>query len=272
MIIACPACATRYAVPDSAIGVDGRTVRCATCRHSWFQEGPVIEVPAAPAPMAAPAPPPPVQQAPLPQTAPVQTAPVQPAPKVAAPFTAPPPVAPPPAPIAPPPAPVEQATPAIADNFADSPSSFAHEPPFRPRRNPARMWTMLAVGFALMATGAMAAVYQFGLPAWLPLPQTGHSEPDLKLTFPAARQERRPLNNQNDYFNISGTITNIGQNRRSVPSLMIVLRDARNRAVYTVEAAPPKPVLNPGENLTINTAIVDAPKAAVSAEVKWKVN
>lgn len=160
----------------------------------------------------------------------------------------------------------------MADTFAATPSSFAHEPPFRPRRNPARMWTMLAVGFALMATGAMAAVYQFGLPAWLPLPQTGHSEPDLKLTFPAARQERRPLNNQNDYFNISGTITNIGQNRRSVPSLMIVLRDARNRAVYTVEAAPPKPVLNPGENLTINTAIVDAPKAAVSAEVKWKVN
>lgn len=131
---------------------------------------------------------------------------------------------------------------------------------------------MLAVGFALMTTGAMAAVYQFGLPDWLPLPQTGHSEPDLKLTFPPARQERRPLNSQNDYFNISGNITNVGQSRRSVPSLMIVLRDARNRAVYTVEAAPPKPVLNPGESLTINTAIVDAPKAAVSAEVKWKVN
>ena len=44
MIIACPACATRYAVPDSAIGIDGRTVRCAKCRHSWFQEGPVLEM------------------------------------------------------------------------------------------------------------------------------------------------------------------------------------------------------------------------------------
>lgn len=280
MIIACPACATRYAVPDSAIGVDGRTVRCAKCRNSWFQEGPVVEVPPmaptpAPAPIseAAPAPmtqtavmeaQPPVAAPPAPSPAPVAA----PAMAAAAPANPAPVVAPPVEPAAPEPAPA----PSIKDRFASSPSSFAHEPPFRPRRNPARMWTMLAVGFALVSTGAMAAVYEFGLPDWLPLPQTGHSEPDLKLTFPAARQERRPLNSQNDYFNISGTITNIGQSRRSVPSLMIVLRDARNRAVYTVEAAPPKPVLNPGENLTINTAIVDAPKAAVSAEVKWKVN
>ncbi|MCA0978689.1 zinc-ribbon domain-containing protein [Qipengyuania flava] len=39
MIIACPACNTRYVVPDNAIGMDGRTVRCAKCKHSWFQEG-----------------------------------------------------------------------------------------------------------------------------------------------------------------------------------------------------------------------------------------
>ncbi|MGY6550461.1 MAG: MJ0042-type zinc finger domain-containing protein [Erythrobacter sp.] len=46
MIIACPACGTRYAVPDNAIGAEGRTVRCAKCKHSWFQEGPAASVPA----------------------------------------------------------------------------------------------------------------------------------------------------------------------------------------------------------------------------------
>ncbi|MBA4355353.1 MAG: thioredoxin, partial [Novosphingobium sp.] len=70
MIIACPACSTRYVVPDTAIGVEGRTVRCAKCRHSWFQNGPELaERPAAPAPaiaVAAPPAPPPQASAPAP--------------------------------------------------------------------------------------------------------------------------------------------------------------------------------------------------------------
>ena len=47
MILVCPQCATRYIVPDSAIGATGRQVRCASCKHSWFQEGVLIERPVA---------------------------------------------------------------------------------------------------------------------------------------------------------------------------------------------------------------------------------
>ncbi|MDP3676883.1 MAG: zinc-ribbon domain-containing protein [Novosphingobium sp.] len=288
MIIACPACATRYVVPDSAIGVDGRTVRCAKCRHSWFQDGPALQEPASPAPP--PSPPLAVDEAPS-GSPPVEPAgaarhgtdfdprpsPVEPAPDPEPDAHSGPQAEPWPQPQ---PAPPPAEAPVFADAgrsevdvvYQESPSSFAHEPPFRPRRNPARMWTAAAVAFALLVAALIGSVSVWGLPGWIPIAQAtfGAAEPDLVLEFPPERQDRRTLPNGTEFFGASGTVTNVGQDTRKVPSILIVLRDGRDRIVYTWEVRPPKQALAPGESVTINEAVTDVPRSARIAEIGWK--
>ncbi|PKB14479.1 putative Zn finger-like uncharacterized protein [Novosphingobium kunmingense] len=305
MIIACPACATRYAVPDSAIGVDGRTVRCAKCRHSWFQDGPALPeraAEAAPLPQPPPPPPPPVEAPaptatevaapePAPAAAPAPTVAVsvnfdrqqqpphhggepapptpQPADEVAGPEQDPPlppfvydEEAPPPA----------WAAPTSGDTAEDDHSSFAHEPPFRPRHNPAKMWSVVAILVGSISLALIGATAWWGLPNWMPFahPLFAEAQPGLKLDFPAKQQERHQLPDSTWYFQASGAVTNTSQESRSVPPILIVLRDARDRVVYTAEVQSPKRVLAPGESAAINEALVQVPKAAVKAEFGWK--
>ena len=264
MIIACPACSTRYVVPDSAIGVDGRTVRCAKCRHSWFQHGPEITLPDEH--QADPAPPPPAPAAPAPEPDPEPAAQPAPLPRMADEADDPVPT-PPPAPRNPRAAPRERAA------EPDAPSPFAPEPPFRARRNPAKLWTAAAVAFAITVTGLTGLVMRYGLPDWLPVAQTAlgtTAHPDLEWSFPAEHQDLRTLPNGTLYFGASGTITNVGKDVREVPPIQIVLRDAKNHVVYTWTVVPPKDVLKPGESETINEAVTDVPKTAKFAEIGWK--
>jgi predicted Zn finger-like uncharacterized protein len=53
MIVTCPACAIRYVVDPAALGLKGRTVRCARCADTWFQAPPPDFAPEA-APVSAP--------------------------------------------------------------------------------------------------------------------------------------------------------------------------------------------------------------------------
>ena len=275
MIIACPACSTRYVVPDSAIGLDGRTVRCAKCKHSWFQDGPDAE-----------------------RLAAVDTVPVPPPP--------PEPSAPQPAAVEKPTAPDPAAKPGFTYDDADSgrtgrdgpdfdetappygevqedlppppeaeseqgPSRFDHAPPFRPRRNVTKLWTWAAALFAVIALGTVAAVNYGGVPEWVPVtrPLFGAAQPDLELAFPVDQQERRTLPNGTEFFGARIIVTNTARESRQIPPILIVLRDQRERQVYSWVVQPPQSNLAPGEELTINEAVTDVPKSAVFADIGW---
>ena len=265
MIIACPACQTRYAVPDTALGAEGRTVRCAKCRHSWYQDGPALEAPAAPSPASAPVPPPVAEPA-APQSSAPQPAAAQPA-SPQAPVAEP---APPFEDIVPPP-PVQVPIRTTAELAPES-SQFDPGPPFRRRRNPLKLWTWAAGLFAVLAGVTIVAVSYWGLPDWVPVsrPTFGLAQPDLQLDFPVDQQERRQLPNGTEFFGASGTVTNTGAQSRTVPPVLIVLRDGRERIVYSWEVEPPKRVLAPGESVTINEAVTDVPRSARFAEIGWK--
>jgi hypothetical protein len=182
------------------------------------------------------------------------------------------------APDEPPPPPLprlkeEAAVPHVySDDYVENRSSFDYEPPFRSRRNPARLWMVGAIIFAVLALGTVGAVAWYGLPNWVPFARGAftQAEPDLVLDFPPNRQDRRTLPNGAEFFGASGSITNVGKTRQAVPVLLIVLRDARDRVVYSWEVVPAKRELAPGESVTINEAVTDVPKSAKVAEIGWK--
>lgn len=279
MIITCPACATRYVVPDSAIGVDGRTVRCANCRHSWFQDGSRLAAEEAgtirsdantsmaksstivSASRHDPADENFAGSASMPDADHRTNEGAGPASSLGGERSERPS-----RPLVYERALVEPAEDEVA-------SSFEHAPPFRPRRNWNRLGMIAAVVFAAIAIAAAATLAGFGLPDWLRM-QSGQTfaqvRPDLVIDFPANRQDRRTLPNGAEFFGASGTVTNVGSVARELPLILIVLRDARDRIVYSWEVVPPKRELAPGESITINEAVTDVPKSATVAEIGWK--
>jgi len=245
MILECPECSTRYLVPDSAIGTEGRTVRCANCRHSWFQDPPPPE--------PAPAPPPVAESEPAFESAmPADEELERPA------FLEPAAI-----PSARPAAPAESVIP------APDYDAFAHRPPFRPRRNTSKRWTVIAVLAGLLMIAGVGAILFLGAPGLLAkigLP-IGAQESPLRLKDNPI--ERRELENGSELFAVSGQISNPSGERQRVPDIRAELRDAQGRIVYSWTITPQQRTLNPGGAIDFNSAKLDVPSNSKRLELSF---
>ncbi|AJP73532.1 MJ0042-type zinc finger domain-containing protein [Sphingomonas hengshuiensis] len=237
MILECSQCRTRYLVPDSAIGADGRTVRCASCKHSWFQAPAILDL----ATRAEPEAPPPRREPRKPAEAPAPATP----PRV-----------------------FEDAS--VQAPTAPEYDPFAPQPPFKPRRNPARRWTAAAfvAGFSmLLGTGAILYSGAPGLAAQLGLGIGG--EVDTPLVFADKNVELRTMTNGNEVFAVSGRIVNPTTTKQHVPDIRVELRDGSDRLVYSWRITPMGRELGPKSAIDFNGARVGLPPNAKVVQLSF---
>lgn len=284
MILTCPSCGTRYLVADTAIGNAGRKVRCAACKHSWFEHAEK----ASPTPVPhAPTPPQHVSDLPKPDLSDShQPNPDTPssdlidsgghimarAPDTSAQQNV--------QPILPPSwvvdglssrtAAEETPSPAPAEtNFITATADpFAYQAPFQPRRNKLKLWTIAAIAIAALLIALNIALWALGGVEGIS-EKMGQKPPIASLPTETALQlaptnvpERRRLDSGHEILSVSGRIDNPTSTALPVPAIRAELLDDDGKTIYSWTIPAPVDQLAGGTSIPFDGVTVDIPATA----------
>ena len=230
MIVTCPSCGVRYIVDARALGAKGRMVRCARCAHSWHEDAPPPEE-------------------------------LEAAAAAAAELAKPPPLEPPPP---------TRVPPLTAEQRVQLPAL-----PKPPRRRGAGLAWTLAV-LALVAGLVYAAVVDRDrVVGFMPAAAGIYASLGLQIGQNGLGLELRNLTTNREMENglpalvIGGDVRNVSSGVRTVPKLVVILRDRGEHDLQNQTVDAPVDHLLPGESAPFHTIITQPAEAASDIIVQF---
>lgn len=279
MHIVCPHCTTSFAIDPHAIGADGRTVRCARCKGTWFalpadaRDEPAFATAGAGASSAAALPAHPQEPVPrLPAGGDGVSIPTVESP-----------------PLAGDAATIDGTEPAAVLDATALPTSDAGAP--RPARKPAAKRARkparhtrraaaprraLAWPAACLATGlAVAALLTFRVEVVRTLPQTAPLfraiglDVNLRgLAFRDVKTVRGAVDGKPALI-VEGTVESLARRTVDVPRLRFAVRDGKDVEIYAWTTAPERATLDPGSRAHFRSQLAEPPAEARRIEVRF---
>lgn len=237
MILTCPSCSTRYFADDSSIGPNGRTVRCASCSHTWFCQGSLL----------------------LDQAAPDDLLPNPAAPE-RAPLTR---------------DQVERMRMAQSGLGASPVAKLRQQQAERERRDRVRVaigaWT--GAGVVLAASAASAVVFREDIAtAW---PNAASAFAAVGLDVNVYGLEFSDLDIDRTYEGptpvlvVRGSVRNIGGDPKSAPPLRLALRDGKGEEIYSWLVRVDGAAIKAGGSAPFTAMLDNPPTQAVDLEVTF---
>ena len=268
MILTCPSCGTQYVVKDGAIPPEGRQVRCASCKRSWHQDAPAMELtdevqasgeaePAddeesiVEATVIEPRSGPELEERAYEEAMIDEDADAESIAETA--------------PVAPIAEPAPEAAPAAASDWDAPPQAEAADEDFSPfaapdetapRRSRGPLLTVLII--AIIVAAVVAAFWFFAPTQWKERVGLGNGGAS-PLALVTTHMDRQQLESGNELLTVTGRVINPTSREQDVPPLQAQLRTKAGKVVYSWVIAPPARTLAAGASASFNSAEVNVP-------------